>query len=167
MSRKKIVDAVDLKIINILKSNANITNKELATLVGLTPGPTLTRVNNLIEKNIIKEFCTKVDNTYLGFTYEAMILVKVSDRNLFKFEQSISESKFVLTVHHISKSKEQFKSTANTFVIKVIAQNENHFIQVTAELYSKFPSEDLSFEILPIAECIKDTFIAPTDPKWL
>jgi len=167
MSRKKIVDEIDLRIINILSSKSNITNRELAELIELTPGPTLTRVNNLVKRGIITKFSLQVNSEFLGFNYEAFILCKIADRSLLKFTEEVKNNELVISASHIARSNEQFKSTANKYLLKIIAQDENHFIKVTALIYSKFASDDLSFEILPIAETFKDCELPPANFKWL
>ena len=41
------LDATDRKILEILQKNSNITNAQLAKEIGLSPAPTLERVNKL------------------------------------------------------------------------------------------------------------------------
>ena len=40
------LDAIDRKILELLQTNSNITNAQLATEIGLSPAPTLERVKN-------------------------------------------------------------------------------------------------------------------------
>jgi len=47
MSRKKEIDNIDLRILEIIQAEATITNRELASIVGLTPGPIHVRLKNL------------------------------------------------------------------------------------------------------------------------
>ena len=41
------IDNTDRKILEILQANSNITNAQLAKEIGLSPAPTLERVNKL------------------------------------------------------------------------------------------------------------------------
>ncbi|MEO1099789.1 MAG: AsnC family protein [Bacteroidota bacterium] len=43
----KALDSTDRKILDILQSNAKITNAQLAQEIGLSPAPTLERVKSL------------------------------------------------------------------------------------------------------------------------
>ena len=44
MSKKKALDAVDVAILKALQADASMTNQAIGELVGLTPGPTHSRI---------------------------------------------------------------------------------------------------------------------------
>jgi DNA-binding Lrp family transcriptional regulator len=45
--KKKTIDVQDIKILNILNEHAELNNKELSSMIGLSEGLTLVRVQNL------------------------------------------------------------------------------------------------------------------------
>ena len=51
------LDSIDKKILEILQANSNITNAQLAKEIGLSPAPTLERVNKL-ETSVSSEVIT-------------------------------------------------------------------------------------------------------------
>ncbi len=71
--KKKDIDEIDLKILRILGSNASITNRDLAELVGLSPPPTLARVNALRSKGVIKKYQIEVNYNRLNYKVDRAI----------------------------------------------------------------------------------------------
>ena len=55
------LDATDRKILEILQANSNITNAQLAKEIGLSPAPTLERVNKLETSGVIKSYHAVID----------------------------------------------------------------------------------------------------------
>lgn len=127
--KKKEIDAVDIKILNILQTEANITNKTLAKMIGLTPGPTLTRVQNLISRGSIKSYAAEISLGYFGYRRRAAFNITVLNEHKERFESLISEIKNV------------------TFCMETTPQNTNTarkyfliFIGKTAEQCTQFES---------------------------
>ena len=48
------LDGTDRKILELLQTNSNITNAQLAQEIGLSPAPTLERVKKLENSEVIK-----------------------------------------------------------------------------------------------------------------
>jgi len=55
------LDKTDKQILKILQSNGRITNKELASQLGLSPPPTLERVKKLETMGYIKGYEARLD----------------------------------------------------------------------------------------------------------
>ena len=47
MSKKRPLDAVDVAILKALQQDASMTNQAIGELVGLTPGPTHSRIKRM------------------------------------------------------------------------------------------------------------------------
>ena len=69
MSKKKALDSVDVAILNALQAGASMTNQAIGELVGLTPGPTHSRIKRLKEEGIIKGIHADLDWTLLGYDF--------------------------------------------------------------------------------------------------
>ncbi len=65
--RKKDVDEIDFKMINLLAEDAGITNRQLAEQLGLSDSPTLARYKNLFRKGILTGIKAKVNEGYFGY----------------------------------------------------------------------------------------------------
>jgi len=69
------LDRTDIKILNELQSDANLTNVELADRVNLSPSPCLTRVRKLEQTGIIQKRVTLLNPKVMGLEVNAYIQV--------------------------------------------------------------------------------------------
>lgn len=69
------LDRTDVKILNELQRNANLTNVELADRVNLSPSPCLTRVRKLEQTGIIDRRVTLLNPKMMGLEINAYIQV--------------------------------------------------------------------------------------------
>lgn len=75
------LDNTDRKILEILQANSNITNAQLAKEIGLSPAPTLERVNKLETSGVIKSYHAVIDPGSVGLgvsTFVMATLVKLT-----------------------------------------------------------------------------------------
>ena len=77
MSKKRALDAVDVVILKALQADASMTNQAIGELVGLTPGPTHSRIKRLKEEGIIKGVHADLDWKMLGYDFFCLIDVKI------------------------------------------------------------------------------------------
>jgi len=74
---KKALDRIDYEILNLLRNNARISNKEIARKVGLAPSTCLVRIRVLKSSGVISGFHTEIDPVSLGVGIQAMIAVRL------------------------------------------------------------------------------------------
>lgn len=74
-----ILDRTDKKILEILQSNCQLSNQELADLVALSPSPCLRRVKLLEEKGYIKKQVAILDPEQLGLQLTVIVLVGLNN----------------------------------------------------------------------------------------
>lgn len=122
------LDALDRKIVNILQREGRITNVELAGRVGLTPGPTLARVNKLEAQGYITRYAALVDREKFGLDVTVFVSVSLrshtSETNA-AFLRAIAELPEVIEVHHIAGDDD--------FFIKVVAASPRDYEQFVLE----------------------------------
>jgi Lrp/AsnC family transcriptional regulator, leucine-responsive regulatory protein len=70
------LDAIDQKILEVLRRNARKPNTELADEVGLTPAPCLRRVKRLEDSGVIQGYSAQVNPSSLGL--DLMVFVSVT-----------------------------------------------------------------------------------------
>lgn len=91
------LDAIDLRILDILQKNARLSNQDLADKMALSPSACLRRVRMLEERGFILGYHAKLDAAKLGFDVEVLLQVKVDTpeegghRNFEKALQSFDE----------------------------------------------------------------------------
>ena len=86
------LDAIDIKILNLLQENAKLTNVELAARVNLSPSPCLARVRALEPAGIVSRHVTLLDPLKIGLGLSVFIQVgmeRQAERDLEKFQAAI------------------------------------------------------------------------------
>tara|TARA_B110000881_G_C18437911_1_gene444406 strand:- start:55 stop:522 length:468 start_codon:yes stop_codon:yes gene_type:complete len=73
----KKLDAIDSQILTILYKNADITNKELSTKIGVAPSTCLERVKRLKINGIIKNAFIDVNLKNMGGNIEAIAAIRL------------------------------------------------------------------------------------------
>ena len=74
---KKTLDRIDRRIVSALQSNGRLSNKELASQVGLAPSSCLQRVRRLMANDILRGFHADVAPWALGIELEALIAIRL------------------------------------------------------------------------------------------
>lgn len=78
------LDAIDLKILQILQENSNLTTKELAEKVNLSPTPVFERVKRLEREGYVRKYTAILDAEKLsrGFVVFCNIRLKEHSKEL-------------------------------------------------------------------------------------
>src|ERR1700749_3710433 len=102
---KLALDAVDLKILAELQSEARIPNIALAEKVGLSPSPCSRRVRILEDAGVIESYRAIIDRNALGLSVTAFASVRVerhSQENANSFIAAIRDMPEVIACHLVS-----------------------------------------------------------------
>jgi Lrp/AsnC family transcriptional regulator, leucine-responsive regulatory protein len=82
----RMLDEVDLKILNILQHNASLSNAELARSVNLSPPATHTRVKRLESEGFIDRQVVILNQEKLGFNLLCFIFISTDIHQAEKLE---------------------------------------------------------------------------------
>jgi len=88
------LDATDRKILELLQKNSNITNALLAKEIGLSPAPTLERVNKLETAGVIKSYHGVIDPAAVGLGVSTFVMASLkghNKENIDKFVKAIQK----------------------------------------------------------------------------
>lgn len=99
------IDKMDRKILNLLQSNNQITNLELADKVGLSPPPCLRRVRRLREEGYIVRDVSLVDPFKVGqnlIVFVSIALEKQREDLLTHFERKMLAQDEVMQCYFVS-----------------------------------------------------------------
>lgn len=122
------LDAMDRQILNILQQDGRVTNVELAGRVGLTPGPTLARVNKLEAAGYLTGYVGLVDREKLGLSVTVIVAVSLrshtSETNA-AFLKAVAELPEIIEVHHVAGDDD--------FLLKVVAASPRDYEQFVLE----------------------------------
>lgn len=126
-------DAVDLKILALLQSDARLQNNELARQVAMAPSAVLERVKKLEQKGIIKGYTTRIDPGAMNLKLLAFIFIKSNKRpGDTSIAKQLSKIPEVLEVHHIAGE--------DCFLIKVRTQDAQSLLELMRNQFGKIPN---------------------------
>ena len=98
------LDAIDMKILELMQRDASLSTAELAERVGLSQSPCWRRIQRLREDGYIKAQVVIVDREKLGFTMQIFAQVKMttlSDEERAKFHKAINDIPEILECYTV------------------------------------------------------------------
>lgn len=149
------LDKIDRKILDILQSNAKITNAQLSKEIGLSPAPTLERVKKLENSGIIKSYHAKLDTDKIGMGVSTFVYATLkghNKQNIEVFIDAISKIEEIIECHHVTGSGD--------FVLKVIAQDISSYQKLMLEKVSDISVVD-NLQSMVILSTFKDSKVLP------
>jgi Lrp/AsnC family leucine-responsive transcriptional regulator len=149
------LDSIDRKILEILQANSNITNAQLAKEIGLSPAPTLERVNKLETSGVIKSYHAVVHAASVGLGVSTFVMVTLkghNKENIDKFVKAIKSIDEVIECHHITG--------AGDFILKIVAADIAAYQQLMLEQVSNIEVVD-SLQSLVVLSTFKDSKSLP------
>jgi Lrp/AsnC family leucine-responsive transcriptional regulator len=97
-----MVSDIDIKIINILKTNARASFAEIGRAIALSPSSVRERIQKLEDLEVIKSYDVKLDNALLGNGLEVFIMLKIFDGKLKIILSEITSYPEVLEAYRIT-----------------------------------------------------------------
>lgn len=108
----------DKAILQVLQSNADITNADLAKQVELSPSATLTRVRNLKTQKIIRGIHAKLNADKLGFNFHVFVYIRLSNQ----VKETLSYLEGAVKMN--TKIQDCFRMTGDyDYVLRVLLKN--------------------------------------------
>lgn len=155
MSTVAKLDKIDRRILEILQSNAKITNAQLSKDIGLSPAPTLERVKKLENMGVIKSYhaTLNVDKIGLGVsTFVQVSLVGHNKENIEEFVKQINKIDEIIECHHITGSGD--------FILKIITKDIAAYQKLMLEKVSEIKVVD-NMQSMVILSTFKDSKVMP------
>ncbi|WP_444994819.1 Lrp/AsnC family transcriptional regulator [Aliikangiella sp. IMCC44359] len=112
------LDKIDRKILRILQKNARITNKELASQLGLSPPPTLERVKKLESSGFITGYAAILEPKKIDLGTVMMVSVSLhhhSQDTIDEVYQTVEELDEILECYHVTGEDD--------FMLKVVCKD--------------------------------------------
>ncbi len=98
------LDAIDMKILELMQRDASLSTAELAERVGLSQSPCWRRIQRMREEGYIKAQVVIVDREKLGFKMQIVAQVKMttlSDEDRAKFHKAINDIPEILECYTV------------------------------------------------------------------
>lgn len=151
MSSLLKLDQIDRKVLEILQSNAKITNAQLSKEIGLSPAPTLERVKKLEQSGIIKSYHAQLDPEKVGLgvtTFVQVSLVGHKKNTTESFVANINAIDEVIECHHITGTGD--------FLLKVISKDISSYQRLMLEKINEI-EEVASTQTMVILSTFKES----------
>jgi len=149
------LDPIDKKIIELLQTNSNITNAQLAQEIGLSPAPTLERVKKLEQQDVIKSYHAVVDLASVGIGVTTIVMVTLKGHNkdnIEKFTKSIDLIPEVVECHHVLGNAD--------FILKIVAVDIPAYQKLMLEKITNIEGVD-NLQSTVILSTFKDSRVVP------
>lgn len=146
-------DDVDLKILDILQSNARETQAEIARAIGLAPSAVLERVRKLEARGVLRGYSADVAPRMLGFNLLAFVAVKSDEVTAEdRVARALADTPEVLEVHHVAGD--------DCYLLKVRARDAEHLGQLLRTRFGRIPGVR-STRTTIVLETVKETTRLP------
>lgn len=129
------MDAIDIKILDFLQTDATLTAKELASKLSLSPTPVYDRIRKLEKKGIIKQYVALLDAELLDKSLIVFLNLTIKEHHMEarnKLLKKLTDLKDVTELYHTSGTydflaKVRFSNIKEykDFLINHIASIEN------------------------------------------
>lgn len=149
------IDATDRKILEILQANSNITNAQLAKEIGLSPAPTLERVNKLETSGVIRSYHAVIDPASVGLGVSTFVMASLKGHNkdnIEKFIFAIKRIPEIVECHHVTGAAD--------FILKIVCIDIAAYQQLMLERVSNIDVVD-SLQSMVILSTFKDSKSLP------
>lgn len=128
------LDRIDCGILAALQENARLSNKELATRVGLSQSSCLERVRRLEARGVLRGYHADVDPAALGIRLEAICSVRLGLHARDEFEHffaAVRELPEVIAVYELAG--------ATDYLLHVVVRDADHLRELMHEQISARP----------------------------
>jgi len=145
----RIIDELDLHILDILQNNAKETQSEIAKLVGLAPSAVLERVRKLEARGVIRGYVAQIDPKAIEQSMLAFVSVRSDEApGNNDVAQALSACDEVLEVHHVAGE--------DCYLIKVRARDPEHLGSLLRTRFGRIPGVKSTCTTI-VLETVKET----------
>ena len=113
-----MIDSIDQQILNIIQTDARISNVEIARQVGLAPSAVLERVRKLEERGVIRGYAAQVNAAALGLGVTAYVSVSIDGNQFGRVREIEAEIRA-----HPEILECQSVSGEDDYLLKVVARD--------------------------------------------
>jgi Lrp/AsnC family leucine-responsive transcriptional regulator len=126
------MDAIDLRILEILQRDARVTQQDIARRVRLSQPSVADRIHKLEDRGVILGYIAKVDPAHLGKDITAFIGVGISHPKYFEqFGKKILALQDVLECHRVAGG--------DSYLLKVRTENTRSLDRLLVEQIRSIP----------------------------
>lgn len=150
-----MLDEVDRRILEILQTDARISNAELARRVGMAASAVFERVRRLEERRVVRGYGAHLDPQVVGRPLLAYVLVRSDERTgSVSTGQALAREPEVLEVHHVAGQ--------DSYLCKVRVADTEALGRLLRERFGAIPSVVATQTTIAL-DTIKEGWALPID----
>jgi len=128
------LDRTDIGILRLLQNNARLSNKEIASAVGLAPSSVHERLKSLWEAGVLKGAHAEVDPSVFGVGLEALLMIELS-----KHKRSTVD-RFMEDIAGVEEVRAAFLVTGqHDVVVHVMVRDMQHLKDLVLDQFTNRP----------------------------
>jgi Lrp/AsnC family leucine-responsive transcriptional regulator len=131
---KIVLDAFDLKILNLLQEDGRLSNVDLANRIGLSPSPCLRRVKRLEAEGVIEGYSAKINRTKIGLGVTVFVAVGLDrhrEEEAERFRRVVLKLPQVVSCHAISGEAD--------FLLEIVIADLNDYSEFVLKRLRRIP----------------------------
>ena len=154
----RILDAVDVKLLEMLQDNARISQVDMARTVGLAPSAVLERLRKLEGRGVIEGFAAVLDPRAVDLGQLAFVAVRISGSGEQEEHAGarLAGVPEVLEVHHVAGE--------DCYLLKVRTSNAQHLGALLRQRIARIPGV-VSTRTTVVLETVKETARLPLETR--
>lgn len=128
------LDRIDFALMQLLRKNARMANKELADRVGVAPSTALERIRRLREARVIQGYHADIQPKALGITLQAIVAIRLTQHSralVDSFREHLLQLREVVSFYHLAG--------ADDFQVHVAVQDAEHLRDFTLSAFTQRP----------------------------
>ncbi|MGD1836089.1 MAG: Lrp/AsnC family transcriptional regulator [Nitrososphaeraceae archaeon] len=137
----RYLDYINLKIINILTTNASISFVELSKKLGISDATVHLRIKKLLNSGVIKKFTICIDNNLIGYDHLAFVTIKIENGHTEEVKKELLKIEEILEIHEIydkfdlllkirTRDLEDMRNVIVNKILKILYVKESEFMTV-------------------------------------
>ena len=146
------LDAIDIKILQLLQQDASLSHKELAARLNKTVTPIHVRVRRLREEGYIKKYTIIVDPKKVGKGLIAYTQVQIKEHTqqaLLAFQKDVVKLTEVMECYHMNGSFD--------FLLRIAIRDMDEYNEVLMKKLSKLPDVGMMTTYFVMSEAKYET----------
>jgi len=128
------LDRTDFEILDQLQKDGRLSNKELASAVGLAPSSCFERVKRLKQEGVIRGFHADIAEEALGITLQAMIAIQLAQHSrdfVERFHAHVRGLPEVVATYHLAGRQD--------FLVHVVVRDTEHLRNLAMDAFTTRP----------------------------
>lgn len=129
------LDAVDRKLVALLRADARTPNSRLAEHAGIAPSTCVTRVRGLVERGVITGFTATIDADAVGVGLQALISIAIRAGARHEMAAFASEMRELADVVQLF-----FLGGSEDFILHIAVRDSDHLRDFVLKHLSAHPA---------------------------